>query len=67
VAFTPDGQALVSALDNGTIRVWDIVSRQVRAEYNWKIGAVRSVVLAPDGMTAAAGGSDHSVLVWDFE
>jgi hypothetical protein len=35
--------------------------------FDWKIGRVHCLALAPDGMTAAAGGHDHSIVVWDVE
>jgi hypothetical protein len=31
------------------------------------MGQLLSVAIAPDGMTAAAGGENGSVLVWDLE
>jgi WD40 repeat protein len=67
VAFHPDGQTLVTAHEDGTIKRWDVASGRPQAEFNWGIGAVRAMVLAPDGMTAATGGTDGTVLVWDLD
>ncbi len=67
LAFTASGETLISARDDGVIRFWDVASRQLRSEMDWKIGKIRTLVLAPDGMTATVGGSDHSVLVWDLD
>ncbi len=35
--------------------------------FDWKIGKVRSLAFAPDGMTCAAGGSTGRVVLWDVE
>ncbi len=67
LAFTTSGETLISARDDGVIRFWDISSQRLRSEMDWKIGKVRTMALAPDGMTAAVGGSDCNILVWDLE
>ncbi|KOR33027.1 hypothetical protein TI05_03575 [Achromatium sp. WMS3] len=61
IAFTPDGNYLVSASDDKTIRVWDldhpgqarILRGQIGAGHEGKIFAM---ALAPDGRTLAVGG-----------
>ena len=35
------------------------------AAFNWQIGKIKAVAFAPDGMTAAAAGEKHSIMVWD--
>jgi WD40 repeat protein len=66
LAFAPDGRSLLLAGEDGQLRLWDVNSRHVRATYDWRIGTVRCVAVAPDGLTAAAGG-DGVVLVWDLD
>lgn len=66
IAFTPDGRALLSGSNDGTVRVWDVASGRQSAAYDWQIGRVHVVAVAPDGMRAAAGG-DAAIVVWDLD
>jgi WD40 repeat protein len=66
VSFLPDGSRLLSADESGKICVWDVATHRLRQCWDWQIGGLRSVVFAPNGMTAAAGGS-RDVIVWDVE
>lgn len=67
VAFSPDGQTLLTARDGGTVGVWDVATWKLRREYAWKVGKLYSVAFAPDGLTCAAGGEKGKVVVWDAE
>lgn len=67
IAFSPDGQTLLTARDGGTVGVWDVATWKLRREYAWKIGKLFSVAFAPDGLTCAAGGEKGKVVVWDAE
>lgn len=66
VAMTPDGQTLISASHDGTVRLWDLPSCRERAAYDWQVGPVYALALASDGMRAAVGGV-RDIVVWDLE
>jgi WD domain, G-beta repeat len=71
VAFAPRSGAehgtLLSGSQDGTVRVWDVNPARARSVFAWPLGAVRAVTFAPDGMTAAAGGENGNVVVWDCD
>jgi WD40 repeat protein len=66
VAFLPDCRALLSVGWDGVVRFWDVASRRQRTAFDFGIGRVHCAAVAPDGMTAAAGG-DGVIVVWDLE
>jgi WD40 repeat protein len=67
VAFTPDGRFLLLARNDKTVRVWNTQNWQEQAAFDWDLGAIVSVAVAPDGMRAAAGGEKGKIVVWDLD
>src|SRR6202167_3943601 len=56
VAVTADGTTALSGGGDGTVRVWDLATGQLRATLTGHI-SVSSVATAPDGATMVSGGS----------
>ncbi len=58
---------ILSGSQDGTVRLWDLNTARERNIFRWPLGVVRTVAVAPDGMTAAAGGDEGGVVVWDCD
>ncbi len=66
VCFSPDGQQIVMAEDDGTVQFWDL-SGQLRFRWKGHQGSVRSVSFSPDGQLIATGGEDGTARLWNLE
>jgi WD40 repeat protein len=69
VAFSPNGNILATADEQGVIRMWDAANGKEKAgsAKNWKIGRIGALVFSPDGFTCVAGGEGGRIVVWDLE
>ena len=67
-AFTADSRLLLSAGDDWNVHLWDVDSGEKRGSFNWRLGPVVALAVAPDGMTAAVAGRDRpGILIFDLE
>jgi WD40 repeat protein len=65
VAFSPDGQHIVSGSYDQTVQVWDAkTGKHVMKPFEGHTGQVWSVAFSPDGQQIVSGSYDHIVLVW---
>jgi hypothetical protein len=44
-----------------------VASGKRRASFDFQIDRVNSIAFAPDGMTAAAGGQNGAIVLWDVD
>ncbi len=63
--FSRDGTLLVTACEDGRLRVWDAATRSLLTTIDTLHQAVHAVALSSDGALVAARGDDHSLTVWD--
>ena len=67
LAFTPDGKRLIAVNTDAAVRVYDTATWTETTGYEWQIGKLTAVAVAPDGLRAACGSDRGRVVVWDIE
>ncbi|MDZ7960587.1 MAG: LuxR C-terminal-related transcriptional regulator [Aulosira sp. DedQUE10] len=66
VAFSPDGEFLVSGSDDTTVRLWNTTTGQFLKKLEGHEQRVWSVAFSPDGKTVASSSEDKTVKLWDI-
>jgi WD40 repeat protein len=67
VVFTPDGRFLAAVRNDASVRFHDARTWRQVAAFDWELGPLTSLALAPDGMRAAAGSKGGKIVVWDVD
>ena len=66
VAISPDGQIIVSASWDNTVRLWDLNGNPIGKPFFGHQFGVNSVAFSPDGQTIVSGSNDETVRLWDL-
>ena len=66
LAFSPNGTRLATGGSwQEQIKLWDVESGNLIAEFSGHKGNVKSLAFSPDGRLLASGSFDNTILMWD--
>lgn len=66
ICCTPDGSNIISAGEDGTIRIWETETTKEIAILEGHVGPVRSLSIGGSGNMLVSGGDDGSIRIWDL-
>lgn len=67
VAFSPGGDLIASAGNDGTVRLWNLNGTSEGTPFLGHLGAIHSVAFSPQGDLIASAGADGSVQLWNLD
>ncbi|MCP4451276.1 MAG: hypothetical protein GY809_07420, partial [Planctomycetes bacterium] len=65
LTFTPDGERLISASADQTIRIWHVGDARELTRLHGHLSSVYSVAVSPDGKRLVSGCKDGTLFGWD--
>jgi WD40 repeat protein len=63
--FSPDGQTIASASEDGQIYLWQVATGEVIATFSGHQKPVNHVAFSPNGQLLASASSDGTIKLWD--
>ncbi|MFQ5617246.1 MAG: WD40 repeat domain-containing protein, partial [Anaerolineales bacterium] len=68
LAFSPNGEILVSGSDDKSIIFWDLVrSAPLEVPLTNHRAGITTLAFSPDGKLVASGSQDNTIILWDVE
>lgn len=67
IEFSPDGQRLATAGNDGIVRLYNATTGELIRELDGHTKLVRTVAFHPDGNQLISGGTDKTIRVWDLD
>ncbi|NEO31522.1 MAG: hypothetical protein F6K36_14020 [Symploca sp. SIO3C6] len=66
VSFSPDGQIIASASNDGIIKLWNPQGKELQS-FRENNQPINSVSFSPNGQTIASASNDKTVKLWNFQ
>lgn len=66
VAFTPDGERVVSGGQDNTVRIWEIGPRRLQHTLRGHTDQIMALACSPDGKLLASASMDKSIRIWNL-
>jgi WD40 repeat protein len=66
-AVSPDGESIVSASDDETLKIWDAHSGKERVTLVGHAGRVSGCAVSPDGESIVSASADKTLKIWDAQ
>jgi len=63
--YSPDGQTILSASGDRTLKLWDITTGECIRTFQGHNNFVKSCVYSPDGQTVLSASKDNTLKLWD--
>ena len=64
INFNSNGEIIASGTNDGTIKLWNVLSGKEIWTFQGHQGKIRSIIFSPDGKIIASGGDDKSIKLW---
>lgn len=66
VKFSPDGQDVISGIEDGRLVVWSTISSTQVREFVGHSDRVTSIEFSPDGTQLLTASNDRAIILWDY-
>ncbi len=66
IAFSPDGQQLLTFQTDSRVRVWEAQTGKLRYRTDGHTERITAIAFSPDGRQFATGSRDNTARVWDL-
>ena len=66
MAFSPDGRTLATGGEDRMIRLWEVSTVRLLAEWEAHDGNVSALAFRPDAPTLVSGSTDGTLKLWDL-